>query len=103
MAKEEYQKELDALKTDMAQMRTDLGELLERFREMGNERVDETRIRARSEIERLRSQLNQAYDRARQEGREYYDTAHHRLEENPVTSMGVAFGLGILIGKVFSR
>ncbi|MCF8107234.1 MAG: hypothetical protein K9K64_17290 [Desulfohalobiaceae bacterium] len=103
MAKEEYQQELESLKSDMTQLRTDLGELMERFREMGHERVDETRSRARSEVERRRDQLNQAYEKARQEGREYYDAAHHRLEEHPLTSIGLAFGLGMLLGKVLSR
>ena len=103
MAKEEYQKEMDTLKADISQLRTDMGELMERFREMGQERVDDTRSKARSEVERLREQLNQAYEKARQEGREYYDTAQQRLEEHPMTSVGLAFGLGILIGKILSR
>lgn len=103
MAKEEYQNELEALKSDVAQLRTDMGELMDSFRQMGQERFNEAKSKATSEVERLREQLNQAYDRARQEGREVYETAHHRLEEHPVMSVGLAFGLGLLIGKILSK
>jgi ElaB/YqjD/DUF883 family membrane-anchored ribosome-binding protein len=103
MAKEEYQNELEALKTDVAQLRTDMGELMDSFRQMGNDRVHAARSKATSEVDRLREQLNQAYDRARQEGREVYETAHHRLEEHPLTSVGLAFGLGLIIGKILSK
>ncbi len=103
MAKEEYQNELEALKTDVAQLRNDMGELMDSFRKMGQERVNEAKSKATSEVERLREQLNQAYAKARQEGREVYDTAHHRLEEHPLTSVGLAFGLGLLIGKILSK
>lgn len=103
MAKEEYQKELETVKSDIAQLRTDMSELVDSFRQMGQERVHEAKSRATSEVERLREQLNQAYDRARQEGREVYETAHHRLEEHPLTSVGLAFGLGLLIGKILSK
>lgn len=103
MAKEEYQNELEALKSDVAQLRTDMGELMDSFHQMGYERVNAAKSKATSEVDRLREQLNQAYDRARQEGREVYETAHHRLEEHPLTSVGLAFGLGLIIGKILSK
>ncbi|MFO8016205.1 MAG: hypothetical protein R6U32_03815 [Candidatus Woesearchaeota archaeon] len=103
MAKEESQNELETLKSDVAQLRTDLGELMDSFRQKGQEQVDETKSWATSEVDHLRKQLKQAYGKARQEGQDVYETAHHSLETHPLTSIGLAFGLGLLIGKIISK
>jgi len=96
MANEELNKELDQVKSDIAELREDMAELLRTMKEAG--------------MAEGRDYYDRAYDRARQAGESVRDRANEayaslgkEVEERPLTSVLTAFATGLVVGIVMDR
>lgn len=78
---ETHTAETQALRNDLEQLRKDLARLSENAKQRSNSQVQ--------------AGISKACDRFRDIGSE--------LESRPVTSVLAAFGVGLLLGKIFSR
>jgi len=95
-----YQKELDALRADLTQLREDVGGLLSALRDQGRERLGEARDRTREELDSRIEQLRETYQKARNKTGRAAKSAYQGLENHPLSSIAIAFGAGLIFGKL---
>jgi ElaB/YqjD/DUF883 family membrane-anchored ribosome-binding protein len=110
----EYRKELDSIRDDIKELRTDLKSLIESFKGNGkeaaqsvNERISEF---ATERLGHLKDAANvgvayvkQAAATARCYGRMAVEKTQRQLEERPVTTLLVALGAGVILGRLLRR
>ncbi|HYW04504.1 MAG TPA: hypothetical protein VFA86_11250 [Gammaproteobacteria bacterium] len=89
---EDLNKEFEALKADVARLRSDISDLAGAVRQAGEQRG------------------RQAYSRARQAGEQAWhraseaeQAAAHEIAERPMASVLTAFGVGFLVGLILDR
>lgn len=85
-------KETDAIRKDLEALRKDLRELAESVRASGEKQAQERLNQARHQYEELRDMASQ---RSKALGAE--------IEARPFTSVLTAFGVGLLLGRLFGR
>lgn len=106
-ANRNLEEEFDALKAGVDTLRNDISSRVNSF---GDAATDEIRTRGR----RARAAVGRATDRAgevwgdatkeaRRRGREGVAAVEQQIEERPFISLLVAFGIGLVIGKVINR
>lgn len=84
--------EVAKLRKDMEQLRGDIGSLSEAFKDLGREK-------GRAAIDRAR----RTGEAARNEAQAWRERADKEIEENPLTSVLMSFGIGFLIGMLLDR
>lgn len=84
--------ETEALKKDVKQLREDLAALAENFKKSADEQAHAGLNKARDHFQ----------DAAQEAGR-YTSQWRDEIEARPYTSVIAAFGVGLLLGKLFSR
>ncbi len=103
MANEELNKEIESLKKDLKSVRDDLG----RLREVGTSAAEDAASTARERLEqetnRLLERLQAAAQDAGGRGRRVLDDVEHEMEERPMTTLLASFGIGVVVGWIFSR
>ncbi|AFJ03183.1 hypothetical protein Q7C_2044 [Methylophaga frappieri] len=82
---EELQKQLNALREDFAGLTNTLKQMSSAYAEQGQTKVKET-------AEKAQEQVKQSYSRVQGE-----------VEANPMSSVAIAFGIGLVIGKILDR
>jgi ElaB/YqjD/DUF883 family membrane-anchored ribosome-binding protein len=94
--------DVDALREDLTKLRRDLGELIGSVKEVTKQGAGVARDRARAELEQRLDQLGDAYQSARKRGIETAEGIQQVIEERPLTSLALAFGAGLVLGKLLS-
>lgn len=84
--------ETDALRKDMEQLRKDLGALSDSVKHSSNEY-------AQASLDMARERFNEL---CREAGRHTQELSGE-IEARPFTSILAAFGIGLLLGKIFGR
>lgn len=103
MANEDLKKEIESLKEDLASVRGDLSRLREAGTAAAEDAVGSVRERLEQETSRLLERLQGAAEEAGGRGRRVIDGVEHELEERPMTTLLSSFGIGVLVGWIFSR
>jgi ElaB/YqjD/DUF883 family membrane-anchored ribosome-binding protein len=85
-------KSADDLRADLEQLRDDMGAMMKTVSRMANNGQKEG-------LEKLKSASTVAADQARQG----VEVAEQSISQNPFTSVLVAFGAGLLIGKLIKH
>lgn len=67
------------------------------------DRIDAVRSRAEESLKQAKSSLGDLQDEALESVREATDTAQHYVKKNPWQSIGIAAGVGLLIGLLLRR
>ena len=86
--------DLEALRADLGKLREDVAALTASLAELVGESASG---------EKVREMAARLAERAKQTGRENLDALQRKIEERPLTSIAVAFGLGLVIGKLLER
>jgi ElaB/YqjD/DUF883 family membrane-anchored ribosome-binding protein len=101
------EEELDTLKTDLDTLRKDISSLATSF---GDAATDEIRTRgrhARAAVGRVTDRAGEVWDDATSEasrrGREGVAALEHQIDERPFLSVLLAFGIGVVIGRLIHR
>lgn len=89
-------KEMDQVKTDIADLREDMATLLRTMKEVGMAEGQELYDRA---YERSR----RAGERVRERAGETYAAIGREVEERPLTSVLTAFATGFVVGMILDR
>ena len=92
-------KQTQAISNDMAQLADDARALVAATADVAGEKVGEARKRLAAALERGKEIYGQARDKAI-EGAKAADEAVH---EHPYQAIGVAFGVGALLGYLATR
>ncbi len=99
----EVERDIDDLRSEMAQLRANLSELGGTIKEVGRHGASVAKSRASEEIGRLVDQITSTYDNVKKQGGEASESMRARVEERPLASLGIAFAVGLVLGKLFSR
>ncbi|MBI5443912.1 MAG: hypothetical protein HY900_22225 [Deltaproteobacteria bacterium] len=99
MAEHELEKEFEAVRADITKLRADLGGVTEALREMTKARAEG----AREGLSSLAGTVREEVRRGLERGRKSVETVEDRIEQQPVVSLLIAFGAGLLLGKVLDR
>ncbi len=84
--------DLDILKADLAALQSDLSSLGSHAGESARARVEQARLR-----------LAEIAKTAKDKGLHARDQVRTQIEDHPFAAVGIAFGVGILLGAVIAR
>ena len=93
----------DKLLHDLQTVMEDAEALLQATAAQTGDRVDGIRARARESLQQARSRLKEAEGEAVEHVRAAAATADEYVRENPWQVVGVAAGVGLLLGLLISR
>ncbi|MDR6292665.1 ElaB/YqjD/DUF883 family membrane-anchored ribosome-binding protein [Inquilinus ginsengisoli] len=103
MATRNLDQELDTLRADLGKIRDDiaslartLGDAATAEAKAGGARINEAAHAAKDRAQRFA-------ESARTQGEDSIAALEERIEQNPITSILVAFGVGLVIGKLLDR
>ncbi len=96
MTSHDVEGEFGAVKDDLAKLRGDIANLSNALKELTSETVQE-------KLESLRGGIDRMTGDAKLQSREMLDDLTDRIEERPLASVLIAFGVGVLIGRLFDR
>lgn len=107
MATRNLDQELDTLRADLGKIRDDiasltrtLGDAAAAEAKAGGARLNEA---AHAAARTAKDRAQHFADAARTQGEEGIAALEQRIERNPITSVLVAFGVGLVIGKLLDR
>jgi len=91
--------DFEHLKSSFGQLRSDVVELLTQAVGVGRTGAYMARNGANSAVDAVKERLSDLKDR----GAERVADVEHRIEENPLTSALIAFGVGFILAKILTR
>jgi ElaB/YqjD/DUF883 family membrane-anchored ribosome-binding protein len=92
-----------ALKADLAAVMRDAEALVKASADTGGEKVNEARTRIRESLESAKRRLLEAERSAIHHGEEAVTATEEYVKRNPWQSVGVAAGVGLVIGVLLAR
>lgn len=93
----------DQLVSDLKAVISDAEALLEATSAQAGERIQDVRARTQQTLDRARARLEEIEKDALRAVREAADVAEDYVRENPWQSVGVAAGVGLLLGLLIGR
>jgi ElaB/YqjD/DUF883 family membrane-anchored ribosome-binding protein len=106
-ANRNLEEEFDALKAGVDTLRKDISSLVSSFGDAATDEVRTRGRRARAAVGRVTDRAGEVWDDATNEasrrGREGVAALEQRIEERPFISVLVAFGIGMVIGRLINR
>jgi ElaB/YqjD/DUF883 family membrane-anchored ribosome-binding protein len=106
-ANRNLEEDFDTLKAGLDTLRKDIGSLVSSFGDTATDEVRTRGRRARAAVGRVTDRAGEMWDDATSEasrrGREGVAALEQRIEERPFISLLVAFGIGLVIGKLINR
>ena len=93
----------DRLREDLEAMKNDFAALRDDLRVFAQDAGSAARTGAASAAERLRQGGREALDSARAKGRQAKEQVQGQIEDHPFMAVGVAFGVGLLVGAIIAR
>ncbi len=105
MADAEYdlRKDLDQLRSDLSLLRADMSEMVHSVMEVTKQEAGEARSRAQAELGKRARQLQDTYDQMRDGTSRVVEGVADGLEHHPLSSLGIAFGIGLVIGRILGK
>lgn len=96
MATRDHAKEIDDVRADLDALRKDIGKLSDSL-------SSNLASNAAQAAETARARVGEAASAASDKVRAGAETVGEKVEERPLTSMAVAFGAGLVLGKLLNR
>jgi ElaB/YqjD/DUF883 family membrane-anchored ribosome-binding protein len=93
----------DKLVEDLKVVMRDAEALLRATSAQTGEKIQEVRARAEESLKQARTRLTALEDEAYQRAREVADATEGYVRQNPWQSLGIAAGVGVLVGLLLSR
>lgn len=93
----------DQLVADLKTVMNDAEALLKATSTQTGERVQEVRARAEQSLRQARARVTEIEQEAMRAAREMADATEEYVRDNPWQSVGVAAGVGLLIGLLIAR
>ena len=101
------EEEFDALKAGVDTLRKDISSLVSSFGDAATDEIRTRGRRARAGVGRATDRAGEVWDDATNEasrrGREGAAALEQRIEERPFISVLVAYGIGLVIGRLINR
>lgn len=93
----------DQLLADLKTVMNDAEALLRATSAQTGEKIQEVRARAEESLRQAKARLSSIEDEALRRAREVADATDEYVRENPWQSVGIAAGVGLLLGLLLSR
>jgi ElaB/YqjD/DUF883 family membrane-anchored ribosome-binding protein len=93
----------DQLVADLKTVISDAEALLKATSAQTGEKIQEVRARAEQSLQQARARLSGLEDEAMRRAKEVADATDEYVRENPWQSVGIAAGVGLLVGLLLSR
>jgi ElaB/YqjD/DUF883 family membrane-anchored ribosome-binding protein len=93
----------DQLLTDLKTVMNDAEALLRATSAQTGEKIQEVRARAEESLRQAKARLSSIEDEALRRAREVADATDEYVRENPWQSVGIAAGVGLLLGLLLAR
>jgi ElaB/YqjD/DUF883 family membrane-anchored ribosome-binding protein len=93
----------DQLLTDLKSVMNDAEALLRATSAQTGEKIQEVRARAEESLRQAKARLGSIEEEALRRAREVADATDEYVRENPWQSVGIAAGVGLLLGLLLSR
>ncbi len=100
MADERLQKEIDALRADIAQLGKDVAEITRVVKTLSEERVEDVRASVHEKVDSATEELHRRAEAAREQARKATESFEKTVEQYPFSSLLAAFGIGILVARL---
>ena len=100
MASNNVQEELQVLKDDVTKLRSDIAGLVDLFKELGLQKVNEARGTIEDELDEQREKLKARFNSARERGKGTVEDLEQHVTEHPLGSLLTAFGIGYILAKL---
>ncbi|HEY6641720.1 DUF883 family protein [Povalibacter sp.] len=93
----------DRLVEDLKTVMNDAEALLRATSAQTGEKIQEVRARAEESLRQARERLSQVEEEALRRARELADATEEYVRDNPWQSIGIAAGIGLVLGILISR
>jgi ElaB/YqjD/DUF883 family membrane-anchored ribosome-binding protein len=93
----------DQLLSDLKTVMNDAEALLRATSTQTGEKIQEVRARAEESLRQAKQRLSSLEDEALRRAREVADATDEYVRENPWQSVGIAAGVGLLVGLLLAR
>jgi ElaB/YqjD/DUF883 family membrane-anchored ribosome-binding protein len=93
----------DQLMSDLKTVMNDAEALLKATSSQTGERIQEVRARAEESLRQARARVTQVEEDAVKAAREMAEATEEYVRDNPWQAIGVAAGVGLLLGLVLGR
>jgi ElaB/YqjD/DUF883 family membrane-anchored ribosome-binding protein len=93
----------DQLMSDLKTVMNDAEALLKATSTQTGERIQEVRARAEESLRQARARMTQVEEDALKAAREMAEATEEYVRDNPWQAIGVAAGVGVLLGLVLGR
>ena len=93
----------DQLLADLKTVMNDAEALLRATSAQTGEKIQEVRARAEESLRQAKARLSSIEDEALRRAREVADATDEYVRENPWQSVGIAAGVGLLLGLLLAR
>jgi len=93
----------DQLVSDLKTVMEDAEALLKATSALTGEKIQEVRARAEESLRQAKVRLTQVEEEAMRRAREIADAADEYVHENPWQSVGIAAGIGLVVGVLLAR
>jgi len=105
--KSEVSVELETLKQDISKLSGDLKDMVHTVGAQGKEKLIENKKRLEHALKTLRGEAKEKFDETyefvREHGKECVEKGRQQIEERPLTAVGIALGVGVLLGLLIRR
>jgi ElaB/YqjD/DUF883 family membrane-anchored ribosome-binding protein len=93
----------DQLVADLKTVVEDAEALLKATSTLTGEKIQEVRARAEESLRQAKARLGEVEEEALRRAREIADAADEYVHENPWQSVGIAAGIGLVVGLLLAR
>lgn len=93
----------DQLVADLKTVMEDAEALLKATSTLTGEKIQEVRARAEESLRQAKVRLTEVEEEAMRRAREIADAADEYVRENPWQSVGIAAGIGLVLGLLLAR
>jgi ElaB/YqjD/DUF883 family membrane-anchored ribosome-binding protein len=102
-ARQSTDKSYQALEAELARLRDDIGSLAKTVRDIGSGEAQAVVDAVRDRLDKVSAEARRASRRAKAGAQDAADTVQGAIEDNPLTSVLIALGLGFIIGAFLRR
>ena len=100
---EHLREDLDVIRTDLAQLKADLKDVARDTLNVARSGAAQARERVGQAVDAAKEKGKEAVHAAAEQGKEAVQKVEKKIGDNPLMSVGIAFGAGLLIGALLSR
>ncbi len=91
------------LRAEFEKLRDELASIREMLATSGADMLSGSRAAAESRLASLQEQVGRLATEVKGQGNEVLQRLDHKVQERPLTSLAVAFGVGLLAAQLFRR